>query len=61
MWALCRFAAEWKNPEHIGFAEQHSHSGTKMFFQSEIDCRANGQSVNDPREAMDLARARRDR
>jgi hypothetical protein len=43
MWLLCLFAAEWKKPAQAGLTEHSSHWARKIFFQSEIERRANGQ------------------
>src|SRR5438445_4717859 len=41
MWELCRRSADWKSPPHCSSTPQLWHSEKKIFFQSEMDFRAN--------------------
>src|SRR5579864_382573 len=44
MCGLCSRSADWNNPPHCSSAPQLRHSEKKIFFQSEMDFRANFHS-----------------
>src|SRR5258707_424065 len=54
MWALCRRSADWKSPPHCSSTPQLWHSEKKIFFQSEMDFRANFQCEGRNRHNCEL-------